>query len=439
MEFGKQKLAEERLLSSGATFNSSFNLNTLPPHDISIISSRHDQIFSTFNVKGSELIEFVIPPSNVCYTNLAKTFMYLRLKVVKSDGTDLEPDSPTSIGQLMFSTLFRSVEIFVNDICISNTTGNYAFTSYFHRILNATRADLNTNLICEGYAKSTSSSPIAPDNEMYKTLLAKTRTKYIEFYSVLNHSLFEIRKQFPINTKFTIRLRLNSPKFCLLSTASTDTLPFTHKVSVEQCYLDVCRNVVNSKIQNLHDGILSKNQKIQFPFRERETLSYMIPTGNITHISETLLSKVPSFALICLLESTAYYGKENLSPLSFFHNDLVSCNFLINGERQLQNVKFSVTDKEYMKLYRSLFNFQNSENQQMLMSMESFIENGSFIIPIHYTDDSFKLDRTVASFPADIKVSLQFKEATKKDYVCLFYFTYDRILSIDRDSNVFLD
>lgn len=439
MEHGKQKNIEESVLSSGATFNNSFNLSSLPPHDISIVSTKTEQIFPSFSVKGSDLIEFVIPSSNVYYTNLSKTFLYLRLKAVKSDGTALDANSKTSVVNLIHSTLFKSVDVYVNNILISQPTGNYSYAAFINRVINATKADFDTKLICEGYAQSTSNDPLSETNNMYKTLLAKTKTNKIELYSVLNHSLFEIKRLFPPTVTFRIQLRLNSPKFCLLSTAGTATAPFTDLLVVEEAFLDVCRTVANSKITSLHEGILSKNQKIHYPFRDRDVIAFSCPTGNINFVSETLLNKIPSFCLIGLLDSKAYYGQENLDPFSFFHNGLTACNLLINGQKVMhENFKFSVADKFYMKLYRSLFNFQNNEGQQMLISEENFTKNGMFLVPLLFTDDSFKTDRSIINLAADIKVSLQFKEATTKDIICVVYFMFDKLLSLNRDS-VFLE
>lgn len=427
------------MMSSGALFNNAFNLTSLPPHDISIVSSKLETVYPTFNVKGSDLIEFVIPPSNVYYTDLSKTFLYLRIKAVDKDGKNLDSQSKTSVINLIHSTLFKTVDVYVNNILVSQPTGNYAYAAFINRVINATQADFDTKLKCEGYAESTSPTVLSETNNMYKTLLAKTKTNKMEFYSNLNHSLFEMRRLFPFGVSFRIQMRLNSAKFCLLSTAGTDTNPFLERILVEESWLDVCRTVPNSKIVSLHESILSKNQKLHFPYRDRDVLAFMCPTGNMTFVSETLLSKVPSFCLIGLLDSKAYYGLESSDPFAFFHKSLVSCNLLVNGQKVMnENFKFSVGESFYMKLYRSLFNFQNSNGQQMLISEESFTKNGLFLVPVLVSDDSFKSDRGIVNMSGDIKISLQFKEATTADLICVVYVLTDKLLSLNRDS-VFIE
>lgn len=138
MEHGKQKAAGEHLMSSGATFHSAFILTSLPPHDVSVVSSRQETYSPSFSVKGSDLIDLA------------------------SDGkTNLLPESKTSVINLIHSTLFKTMDVWINNVLISVPTGNYDFTAFINRIINSTQADSETKLVCEGYAQSTSKEPLS--------------------------------------------------------------------------------------------------------------------------------------------------------------------------------------------------------------------------------------------------------------------------------------
>lgn len=436
MEHHKQKIAEDVLQGAGATYSSSYNLTSLPVHDISSVHSGYQQIFPSYNVQDSDILEFDIPVSNTHYTNLGKSFLYLRLKVKKQDGTVLDTTSATSIGNLIFSSMFKNIEIYINNILCSQSTNNYAYTAFMNRILGSTKVEMDTKLQSELYVPSTNALPMDAENKMYTTLKEKTSgSKSIELYSNINHSLFEIKKYFPPSISIKIRMRIASPKFCLFGTKSTTAVKFTDKLVLEESYLDVYRSVANSKIMSLHESLLGKNGKIFYPFKERDTYSYLVDIGNITHVSQTLLHKVPSFVMIGLVDSDAYYGAENLDPFQFNHFNLVSANLLVNGEKQMHsNFKFSVADSQYIKLYRSLFSFTNAEGNTVNISEDEFTKYGKFLIPLLYSDDSFKTDRCIVGQPGDIKVSLEFSGATTKKIAVIVYFIYDRVLSIDKDS-----
>lgn len=439
MEHGKQREVEQSLSVPGATFNQCFNLTNLLPHDVSIISTKTETCYPCYSIKDSDVIDFIIPASPVYYTILGKTFLYLRLKVVDKDGAAVGATSRVSVGNLIFSSIFKSIEIYLNNVQINQATGNFAYTAFLNRIINSTETDYYTKLVSEGFVLPTLPDPIDPANNMYSKLLEKTNKNKMEFYGVLNHSIFEMKRLLIPNASLRIRLRLNSPKFCLLSPAGTTETPFSNKFVVEEAHLDVSRCVANSKIQHLHESLLSKGSKLHYPFRERQVVAFGEPTGAITHTSECLLKGTPAFAMVGLLDSTAYFGNEAKDCFGFFHNDLVACHLLINGEKVGNpNFKFSVSDGSYIKLYRSLFNITNTENQSMIINENSFTKNGLFLIPVYSTDDSFKQDRSSVSVESDIKVSLEFKSATSKDLVCILYYTYDRVLSIDR-SNVYLE
>lgn len=83
MESGKHRVAEDALAGSKATFNNTFNLNSLPVHDVSGLTSKY------------KILDFNIPASPTHYTNLSKSFLYLRLKVTDSDDKPHAGESKT--------------------------------------------------------------------------------------------------------------------------------------------------------------------------------------------------------------------------------------------------------------------------------------------------------------------------------------------------------
>lgn len=465
MERTAQKNAEEKQLSTSATFNASYNLTSLPVSDISNLSERYETIYPSFPVsESSEVLEFQLPVSSTHYTNLSKSFLYLRVKVVKNDGTELINNSKTAPVNLLFSSLFRSLDIFINNVNLTASDNNYGYTSYFQRMLTSTKTDKETKLQSELFFPSSSSNSISESNNMYKNLL-KAAKNDIEMYSVINHALFEQKRQFPPGINIKLRFRLNSPLFYLItetlrtttsggassgvqsggiaggapSTVTTITTPFTDKCILLETYIDLHRSISNSKIQNHHESLLSRGSKIHYPLKNRNCLSYVIQSGSITHVSETLLNKKPTFACISLIDTKGFNGSENIDPFGFYDCNLISASMLVNGEKNLfSNPKFSVPDKQYMKYYRQLFNIMNKNNETMNISVEDFTTNGMFIIPLHFNDDSFKTDRTTVPEDCTIKVSLTFKEATEKNYSVLFFYCYDQLLSIDKQ-HVFLE
>lgn len=437
MEHGKQKHIEEVLQQAGSTYSNAYNLTSLPVHDISTLKSEYHQIYPSYNIKDSgDLLEFDIPVSNTHYTNLAKTFLYLRFKVTKSDGTNLANDSKTSIGNLPFSSIFKNIEIYINNILCSTSTNNYAYTAYINRIINSTNVDKDTKLQCELYVPSTHETPVDDSNKMYSTLKDKTKeSKSIELYSTINHSIFEIKKYFPPGVSIKIRMRLQSNNFCLFGAKSTDTVKFTDKLVLQESYLDVFRSIANTRITQLYESLLGKNSRIFYPYKEREVFTYAIDIGNITHVSQTLLHKVPSFCMVGITSADAYYGAPELNPYEFKPYNLISASLLVNGEKQMHpNFKFSVDDKQFIKLYRSLFSFPNAEGSTMNISQDEFTKFGYFLVPLYYTDDSMKQDRKCIGQPADIKVSLEFSKASTVKTMITVYFVYDKLLSLDRDS-----
>lgn len=459
MERSAQKTTEEKQLNSAATFNASFNLTGLPVSDVSTVSDHYETVYPSFQIGDSDVLEFNLPVSSTHYTNLSKSFLYLRVKIVDKDGSDIADNSKTAPVNLLFSSLFRNLEIYLNNVLINSIDNNYGYSSYIHRMLTSTKVDKETKLQSELYYPSSSANSLVETNTMYKNLINAAQTKNIELYSVINHSLFEQKRQLIPGMSIRLRFRLNSPQFYLMTSkpstvttaasggtsggaatpSTTVTTPFTEKIAVLESYIDLHRSIANSRIQSHHESLLSRGSKIYYLFKDRNCLSYNVMAGSITHVSETLLSKTPTFACIALVDTKGYNGSENIDPFGFYHNNLISASMLINGEKSMfANPKFSVPDKQYMRLYRQLFTILNKNGETMNLSLADFTTNGMFILPLWWNDDSLKTDRTSVPLDCNVKVALTFKEATSKNLTVLYYYCYDRLLSFDKN-HVYLE
>lgn len=453
MERSAQKTTEEKQLNSAATFNSSFNLTGLPVSDVSTVSEHYETVYPSFQIGDSDVLEFNLPVSSTHYTNLSKSFMYLRVKVVKQDGSDIPTDSKTAPVNLLFSSLFRNLEIYLNNVLINSIDNNYGYSSYIQRMLTSTKVEKDTKLQSELFYPSSSGNSLIESNTMYKGLIKAAQSKNIELYSVINHSLFEQKRQLIPGMSIRLRFRLQSPQFYLMTSkpstvttpssggasglpvvpASTTTTPFTDRIVVLESYIDLHRSVANSRIASHHEALLSRGSKLSYPFKDRNCLSYSVMPGSITHVSETLLTKTPTFACMALVDTKGYNGSENIDPFGFYDNGLISASMLVNGEKTMfANPKFSVADKQYMRVFRQLFTILNKSGETMNFSLADFTTNGMFILPLWWNDDSFKTDRTSVPLDCSIKVALTFKEATSKSLTVLFFYCYDRLLSFDK-------
>lgn len=258
MERGSQKNLEEQALKSSPTFSTSLNLGHMPSTDISIVQEHFEQIYPVFNISDSPILEFYIPGSSTHYTDLSNIFLAIRAKCTNKDGTKLATDSATCPANTPFSTMFQNLEVLIQNVGTCSGSGNYAYTAMIEKIINNNLQSVNTKMRTEHMYRETSATAVDALNNAYVNLKKIAQGGDWECYSVISHPLFSQIRMLPPNISVRIRLRRSPNTFCMLSTLPAGNAAFTDQLVIIDSFLDVKRVVVNSKIQQMHESILSK-------------------------------------------------------------------------------------------------------------------------------------------------------------------------------------
>ena len=88
----------------------------------------------TASLRAVGFIEFLITGSGNDYLELASTCLYVRAKVTKADGTDLDTDNPVEPVNSWLHTLFSLVDVSLNSTFVIPSTNTYAYRAYcLHR------------------------------------------------------------------------------------------------------------------------------------------------------------------------------------------------------------------------------------------------------------------------------------------------------------------
>ena len=81
-------------------------------------------------------IDFVIPPASIQYINLKKTYLYVKARIVKGDGTAVPLAKFVSAVNLPLHTMFNQVDVFLQQQLVSSTgSQSYAYKAYLETML----------------------------------------------------------------------------------------------------------------------------------------------------------------------------------------------------------------------------------------------------------------------------------------------------------------
>lgn len=436
MEASQKKSLEDQAIKGSPSYQTSLNLQAVPYQDISILDTKIDTLWPTTLPSESGILEFYLPPSTNYYTSLKDTLLYLKVKIVDKDGKALPSISVTCPANLPFGTLFSNLELVVNNVNVTNSSNMYAYSTFINRVLNSSQEDHDTLLKCEHYYDQTTETAVDPLNKGYQALLKLQKNGEFEIVSRIAHGLFEMDRLVPPEIGLRIRLRLASPTFCLLGKEPAENTTFTDTFKITEASLEVKRNLVHTRVAQMHESLWSKGQPFVFPYTNYDAISYTVPSGLLQHQSETLFNVLPQFLLIGMVKSTAFNGVANLSPFQFSDFSLSGVQLQCNGESVLfPHLQLSVTNKQYLKVYRHLTGLKNANGQSPCIGLNEFLKLGLFLIPLKFNNSKelrFNIEKNGA-----VKVNLSFSTATESNINVVVYHCNSRLLKVDKN-NVFL-
>lgn len=283
---------------------------------------------------------------------------------------------------------------------------------------------------CEGFFRESSATTFDTDNAAYKARKALAQQDSFELYFKISSPIFDQIKFLPYNCSMRIRLRRSPNTFYLIGeTAANET--FGDHIIFTDSYMDVRRVQVHSRITQMHDQTLDKGGKLYWNIWNDDVISYALLVGTLSHTSDNLLSALPSFACIALVDSKSFNAEAKSSPFTFLHKTLNGVMLTLNGEPvNYSNLKFDTGSHEYTRIYRQLINLKGSYGNVDL-SPDDWLKHGYFIIPLIWSNNNRK-DRYQMERPGAVKIHLSFKDATTKSLNVLFYYVTPKQISIDK-------
>ncbi|GFW21813.1 uncharacterized protein F54H12.2 [Trichonephila clavipes] len=115
---------------------SELNLFALQPTQTVIERGHWVQFHPIANVSDGEPIEFVISGSGEEYLDLSQTQLYVRAKILKSDGKLITEENKVGPVNLFLHSLFSQVDISLNERIISSSSNTYAYRAIIETLLN---------------------------------------------------------------------------------------------------------------------------------------------------------------------------------------------------------------------------------------------------------------------------------------------------------------
>ena len=316
---------------------------------------------------GDNPIEFNISGAGPHYLDLRRTLLHIKAKIVKADGSDVPVEEFATPVNLYLQSLWRQVDVEIQQQMISSTGVNYAYKAMLDVLLNfgndAKESQLQTQLYFHDSAGSMdSTNPQGADNLglFYRDEFSGT-SKTVDLEGPLYESIFETDRYMLNGVDIRIKLQPTSDAFRLMSSGSG------YKVIIMDAILKVCKVSVSPDVMVAHADML-KTVTAKYPYYRTETKTFNISQGQYNfNIDNCFNGRIPTKLTLVMMKSMAYAGSYNLNPYNFIHNNIDYLSLDIDGQTvpsKPLRPKFSKQGgQNYISAYQSLFSHMWNKNE----------------------------------------------------------------------------
>ena len=263
---------KEGLVSELALFD-------LPPTQTGVSDTYYEEIRPLSRVTDDGPLEFRISGQNsMDYIDLRNSQIYVKLKVVKSDGGALTTEK-VGPANLFLQSLFSSTEVTLQNK--ASITCNYnAYRAYIQTLLHNGQDALSSQLQSQGWHMDDADSPGVTDptgtnNGLFIRAQWIKQSKTLDLQGPLFHDLLSIDRYLINQVDVKVKLYRNSINFSLM--AADNATDF--KIDIQDVYLLIKKVRVNPAVIYAHSKILEK-QNALYPYTKVECRTTSIATGS---------------------------------------------------------------------------------------------------------------------------------------------------------------
>ena len=378
---------------------------------------------------SSDTIEFVINSSQNEYLDLNDTLLYLKLKVLNSDGSNLSNASKASPSNFLLNALFSDVVLYLNNTVIEGGSPDYAHKATIESIFNFNDDARRLQLLPAGY------TDVADEGEKWVK-----ESKEFELCGALRLNFMNQPKYLLPSVDVKILLKRNKSEFCI--TLPKDDAAVNPKIEIMKATLYVRKVKVSPAVQLGHQlGLLKQNAV--YPYTKSKVVTNVIPTGSLSFTKDNLFShtRLPKFVVVCMVNADACNGSYKADPFYFDHFKVLSLGLYRDGQslpfREIYEPDFekNLYTKEFVKSIIHNTEHLNT-NLNNGISMQDF-KNGYTFFTFNLTPD-FSMCDVQQPASGNLRLDIKFRAVTVNAINVITYGMYDSEIQITKNREIIL-
>ena len=327
-----------------------------------------------------------LPASSDCATDLANSFVILKFKATKSDGTALPATGHNDLkvfpDQNLAHSMFDSVTLSINNVDTFHTS-NYAHNAYHERLLHESESQKKHRMAVEGWLTDESACKdeadvSAADKTSRKAVVGGSREVELTFNPL--HGLSKTSRRIPPNTQLKLTLnRAAVTKYLLSEEVDEDVVV---KITRLEWMVRRCR--VNPAVVRAFTGRLMEGAKYQLPNMRKRTRSYTVARG-VTEHRVVIQSNdfLPQAVVVGMVSQAAMSGAFKLSQFNYKPHGANYFELTVDGATVGKPIKCDFANKNAAQAYThtiaSLGQF-GGNGESVGLTYEDFMTNKMLLV-----------------------------------------------------------
>jgi len=375
-------------------------------------------------------IEFHIPGNTEDYIDVNDINLYLKFKVLHSDGKPINDKDKVGLANLPISSLFQDVSLTIGETQIEGGQNLYPYLGYFNTVIQYEPAAQSSHMTTQGWFKDEAGKFESENNKGFKE-----RSKLIEGSIVcelmgpLFLDFFRQDRHLISQTDMRVKLLPSKPDFAL--NAFGDGKDF--KIQFSEVILYVPRNELNPSVINGHSTGMRK-QNAFYPVTHNEIITFTIPKGQKSYTKDRLFPDLsPKLLLVAMVNNEAFNGSLKKNPFYFQHFDLSKIALFRDG-RSIPTQPFTpdFNGNHFLRSYKHTMRTLNYFNTSNTNGFTPFMfGNGYTIYAYDLTaDNDITSPHIQAITSKNLRLELFFDKALPETINVLLFASYNSAIEI---------
>ncbi|XP_035212161.1 uncharacterized protein F54H12.2-like [Stegodyphus dumicola] len=374
------------------------------------------------NVSDGGPIEFHISGGED-YLDLSETHLYVKAKILNSDGSHLQKDAKVGPVNLFLHSLFSQIDVKLNERLITSSDNTYPYRALIETLLNHGYDTKVSQLTSELFYKDTPGHMNIDGNEGFNKR-AECR---------LHLDLFHQERLLLNLVDVKLKLIRSKPEFCLMAENGD------YKVALEHVSLFVRKVHVSPAVSLGHAKALEKGSA-KYPIQRVLCKVFSIPQGNMSFVQDNVfVGQMPKRIIVACLDNDALNGNYKKSPFEFKHYHMNFIGVYVDGQPLPYNpVEPNFDQNNYIRAFQSLFLGTNREDRGIDISREDYAKGYTLfafdLSPDLCDGEHFNLIRH-----SSLRLEVKFGVALEQTISVLVYAEFESVLEINKSRTVLSD